>query len=106
MQALITVIIPTYRRAALVPNAIHSAQRQTYRNIEILVVDDGSPDDTTDVVQNIHDVRLRYIRHDVNRGLPAARNTGIRGAAGDYIAFLDDDDEWREDKLERQLKVI
>lgn len=105
-EPLVTVIIPTYRRAALVPRAIESVRRQTYRNIEILVVDDGSPDDTADVVRNIPDPRIRYIRHATNKGLPAGRNTGIKAARGEYIAFIDDDDEWRQDKLEIQIQAI
>ena len=105
-KLLVSVIIPTYNRAALVPRAIESVRRQTYRNLEILVVDDGSPDDTEDVVRRIVDPRIRYIRHEKNRGLPAVRNTGIRVAEGKYLAFLDDDDEWKEDKLEKQLSVI
>jgi glycosyltransferase involved in cell wall biosynthesis len=89
-----------------VPRAIECVLRQTYQNIELLVIDDGSPDDTGQVVRAIPDGRIRYIRHEKNKGLPAARNTGIRAAQGEYIAFLDDDDEWRDDKLEYQLRVI
>jgi glycosyltransferase involved in cell wall biosynthesis len=105
-EPLVTVVIATYNRAGLVPRAIESVRQQTYRNIEILVIDDGSPDDTGLIVQSIPDPRIRYIRHEANKGLPAGRNTGIRAAKGEYIAFLDDDDQWREDKLERQLKAI
>lgn len=106
MLPLVTVVIPTYKRAWLVPRAIESVRRQTYQNVEILVVDDGSADDTEKVVKSIADERVKYLRHDVNRGLPAARNTGIRAARGDYVAFLDDDDEWREDKLVKQVEAI
>lgn len=105
-EPLISVVIPTYKRASLVPRAIESVRRQTHRNLEILVVDDGSPDKTGLVVQSIPDPRIRYIRHEANKGLPAGRNTGIGAAKGEYIAFLDDDDEWREDKLEKQLEAI
>lgn len=70
------------------------------------MIDDGSPDETGAVVQSIPEPRLRYIRHEINKGLPAGRNTGIRAARGEYIAFLDDDDQWREDKVERQLTAI
>jgi len=105
-EPLVTVIIPTYKRAALVPRAIESVRRQTYGNLEILVVDDGSPDNTAEVVQAIPDSRIRYVRHERNKGLPAARNTGIRAAKGELIAFLDDDDEWFEDKLEKQVRKI
>lgn len=103
---MVSVIIPTYRRADLVPQAIHSVLRQTFPTFEVIVVDDASPDNTREVVESIGDARVRYVRHEKNKGLPAVRNTGIREAAGRYIAFLDDDDEWREDKLEKQLKAI
>ena len=105
-KPLVSVVIATYKRSGLVPRAIESVRKQTYRNVEILVVDDGSPDNTRAVVESIPDDRIRYIRHEKNKGLPAARNTGIRAAQGEYIAFLDDDDEWREHKLERQLQAI
>jgi len=105
-EPLVTVIIPTYKRAVLVQRAIESVLRQTYRNIEILVVDDESPDDTASVVKAIPDSRIKYIRHEKNKGLPAVRNTGIRAARGELIAFLDDDDEWRDDKLEKQLPAL
>jgi glycosyltransferase involved in cell wall biosynthesis len=103
---LVSAIIATYKRAGLVPKAIESVRRQTYRNLEIIVVDDESPDNTESVVRAIPDERIRYFRHEKNKGLPAGRNTGIRAAKGEYIAFLDDDDEWRTDKIERQLRLI
>lgn len=105
-EALVSVIIPTYRRAALVPRAIESVRRQSYGNLEILVVDDGSPDDTAAVVRAVPDFRIRYLRHECNKGLPAARNTGIQAARGEYIAFIDDDDEWRSDKVEKQVRAL
>jgi len=104
---LVSVVIPTYRRVSLVPRAIRSVQNQTYKNIEIIVVDDASPDNTEEIVRSIPDPRIRYIRHDRNKGLAAAgRNTGIQAAHGKYIAFLDDDDEWLQTMVEKQLKVI
>lgn len=105
-RPLVSAIIATYKRADLVPRAIESVRKQTYPNLEIIVVDDGSPDNTESVVRAIPDERIRYIRHEKNKGLPAGRNTGIRAATGEYIAFLDDDDEWRADKIEKQLKAI
>lgn len=103
---LVSVVIPTYKRPQLLPRAINAVQRQTYKNLEILVVDDGSQDQTEQVVRSIADARIRYVPHPVNRGLPAARNTGVDHARGEYIAFLDDDDDWRDDKLEKQLRAI
>jgi len=106
-KPLVTVIIPTYKRASLVLRAIRSVQNQTYKNLEIIVVDDASPDDTEEVVKSFADTRVRYIRHERNRGLAAAgRNTGIRAAHGKYIAFLDDDDQWRDTMVEKQLESI
>lgn len=106
-EPLVTVVIPTYKRASLVSRAIRSVQNQTYKNLEIIVVDDASPDNTEEVVKGIADTRVRYIRHARNSGLAAAgRNTGIRAAHGKYIAFLDDDDQWRETMVEKQLESI
>lgn len=102
----VSVIIATYKRAGVVPQAIRSVLRQSFQNFEVIVVDDASPDNTREVVQSIGDHRVQYIRHAKNKGPSAVRNTGIRAAAGRYIAFLDDDDEWREDKLEKQIKAI
>lgn len=100
------MVIPTYKRPHLLVRAIDCVLKQTYPNLEIVVVDDGSGDETESTVRGIVDPRVRYVRHEINKGLPAARNTGIRAARGDCIAFLDDDDEWRIDKLERQVKVL
>jgi len=105
-RPLVSAIIATYKRAGLVPRAIESVRKQTYTNLEIIVVDDGSPDNTESVVRAIPDDRIQYIRHETNRGNSPARNTGIRVAKGEYIAFLDDDDVWRADKIERQLHSI
>ncbi len=103
---LVTVVIPTYNRAHLVSKAIVNACDQSYPNLEIVVVDDGSSDDTAAVVKAVDDPRVKYIRHARNKGLPAARNTGIRAARGEYLAFLDDDDAWDKRKIAKQLRVI
>jgi glycosyltransferase involved in cell wall biosynthesis len=103
---LVSVIIPTHNRASMLPRAIRSVQRQTYPHLEIIVIDDASVDNTPEVVKSFEDPRIHYIRHDTNRGGSASRNTGIRAATGEYIAFLDDDDEWEPEKTEEQLKVI
>ena len=105
-RPLVSVVIPTYRRAHLVTRAIRSALRQTVAQIEVIVVDDASPDDTERAVAQVDDARVRYVRHDRNRGLPATRNTGIRAATGLHIAFLDDDDEWLPQKTEKQLRFM
>lgn len=101
---MVSVIIPTYNRAHLLGRAIESALTQTYGRLEVIVVDDGSRDNTREVVATWQDRRLQYIRHERNKGGSAARNTGIRMAKGDYIAFLDSDDEWVPDKVARHLQ--
>jgi len=102
----VSVIIPTYNRAKLLKRAIQSVLNQTYQDYEIIIVDDGSTDNTQDLVNNINDRRLRYIRHDVNRGEAAARNTGIKAAKGEYVAFQDSDDESSPERFEKQIKVF
>ena len=101
----ISVIIPTYNRADLVGHAIQSVLDQTYSDWEIIVVDDGSTDHTRDVVSNYTDHRIRYIYQD-NLKLPGARNTGIQASLGKYVAFLDSDDRFLPDKLERQIAAM
>lgn len=97
----VSVIIPSYNCASFIPETLESVFAQTYRDLEIILVDDGSTDDTPAVVAPYLD-RITYIRQK-NGGLPAARNTGIRAAKGEFIALLDADDSWMADKLERQL---
>ena len=102
----VSVVIPTYNRADLLPRAVNSVLAQTYQDYEIIIVDDCSPDDTQDVAAKFSDRRIRFVRHERNRGVSAARNTGIEYARGEYIAFLDDDDEWLPMKLKEQVEVI
>lgn len=104
--ALVTAVIATHNRADLLPRAIDSVLRQTYDNLEIIVVDDGSRDGTEGVVheyQKKHG-RIRYLRFDSSRGACAARNYGIREARGEFVAGLDDDDEWLPRRVEILLK--
>lgn len=98
-----SVIIPSYNRAHIVSRAILSVLNQTYQDFEIIIVDDGSTDNTERVVSNFHDFRIRYIHHEVNRGASAARNSGIWAARSEYIGFLDSDDEWLTEKLAKQV---
>jgi len=112
LNSLVSIIIPTYKRPfEILSRAINSVLYQSYKNIEVIVVDD-SPNDFSnrkDIEKNLKrivDHRVRYIQHPCNKGACAARNTGINNSSGEYIAFLDDDDEWLPDKLELQLKKI
>jgi glycosyltransferase involved in cell wall biosynthesis len=99
-----SVIMPTYNRAGLVARAVESVLSQTCQDFEIIVVDDGSTDDTEEVLRPYSD-RIRYIRQS-NRGSAAARNRGIQESHGQYLAFLDSDDRWYPDKLARMGETI
>lgn len=105
-QPTVSVIIPTYNRSSTILRAINSVINQTYKDFEIIVVDDASQDNTEEIVHNITDERVHYIKHAFNKGANAARNTGIRQASGKYIAFQDSDDEWLNDKLQQQLSIF
>lgn len=100
----ISVILPTFNRAYCITPAIESVLRQTYSDLELIVVDDCSSDETQALLAAISDPRLRVIRHDQNRGAAGARNTGIGAARAQLIAFQDSDDEWCITMLERHLK--
>jgi glycosyltransferase involved in cell wall biosynthesis len=102
----VSVIIPTFNRADLLPKAVRSVLAQTYQDLEIVVIDDASADCTTAAVHRLDDPRIRYVRHERNRGIAAARNTGVANATGRYVAFLDDDDEWLPRKLELQVGIL
>ena len=99
----VSIIIPTYNRASLLSRAINSVLSQTFSDFEIIVVDDYSKDNTKAIIEGLNDPRVRYIYHERNRGAAAARNTGIRLSKGEYIAFLDSDDEWLPEKLDKQI---
>ena len=102
----ISVVIPTYNRAYCIEKSIYSVLNQSYSNLEIIVVDDGSTDNTKKVISSIKDKRVKYIKIDKNVGPARARNEGIKRAKGEYIAFQDSDDIWHNNKLEEQYKVI
>ena len=102
----VSVIIPTYNRANLIDKSILSVLNQTYDDFELIIIDDGSTDNTADVINGFDDERIRYIRHETNKGLAAARNTGINFSIGVFISFQDDDDEWVTKKLEKEINVM
>lgn len=101
----VSIIIPVYKAEKFIADTLQSALDQTYKNIEILIIDDGSPDRSIEICQQFTDPRIRIIRQQ-NRGLPGARNTGIRHAQGEYITLLDADDLWLPEKLEKHVKHL
>jgi glycosyltransferase involved in cell wall biosynthesis len=102
----VSVVLTTFNRVELLPRAIASVLTQTFTNFELIIVDDCSQDQTAAVVEGYEDKRINYLKHEENKGLSAARNTGVCHANSDYIAFLDDDDEWLPMKLEKQVQLI
>jgi len=104
MDPLISVVIPTYNRAAYLGRALQSVFAQTFKDFEVIVVDDGSTDNTADIVNAWKD-KIHYF-YQKNQGRAVARNKGIELAKGKYIAWLDSDDEWYPDRLARQVPVM
>jgi len=104
VEPLVSIIVPAWNCARWITATLESVYAQTYRNWEIILVDDGSTDDTRSILDR-HMVRLRY-HHQENRGTAAARNAGLRKARGELIAFLDDDDLWLPRKHELQVKAL
>ncbi len=98
-----SVVMPVYNVEQFVADAIRSVLNQTYPHFELIIIDDCSPDNSVAICQSFTDSRIKIISHKSNKGLAASRNTGIRAACGDFIAFLDSDDLWHPEKLERHL---
>ncbi|RLM34463.1 MULTISPECIES: glycosyltransferase family A protein [unclassified Haloarcula] len=105
---LVSVVLPTYDRPENLRNAVQSVQEQTYSHIELVVVDDHSPTPAADTLSplSFDELTVEIIRHEENRGANEARNTGIRESTGEYIAFLDDDDDWAPSKIEKQVAAF
>ena len=103
---LISVIIPTYNRENVIIESLQSVLKQTYKNIELIVIDDNSNDNTNEIIKTINDDRLHYYKLDSNHGAGFARNFGLEKATGDYIAFQDSDDFWHSSKLEKQMSLL
>lgn len=106
MSPQVSVVLPTHNRAHLLQRAVASVLQQTLSDLELIVVDDGSTDETALVLSGIIDQRLVTVRLDERRGAAAARNAGIRKARAPLVAFQDSDDEWLSDKLERQVDLL
>lgn len=106
MGKIVSVVIPTYNRANIIKDAIETVIAQTYQDFEIIIVDDGSTDNTKEIVQSYQDDRIKYI-YQTNSGKPSiARNKGIKEAKGDFIAFLDSDDLWHPQLLEKHINIL
>lgn len=104
---MISVIVPTYNRIKELPKAVESILNQTYKDFELIIIDDGSTDDTEEMIKQYNDERIKYIKNTTHmHGASAARNIGIKESVGDYIAFNDSDDEWHPNKLEKQLLFL
>ncbi|HEX9970582.1 MAG TPA: glycosyltransferase family A protein [bacterium] len=103
-SCVVSVIIPTYNRAAVLEDAIESVLNQTFKNFELLIIDDGSSDHTPQLVEKYHD-KIKYF-FQINKGPAAARNFGIQNSQGDLICFLDSDDRWIQNKLEIQVELM
>ena len=105
-QPLISVIIPTYNRERYLLEAVQSVLSQTYSNIELIVIDDGSTDQSHQMIGNVKDKRLEYYKVEHSGHISTVRNIGLSKCRGKYIAFLDSDDIWHSCKLEKQLKYL
>lgn len=103
MTPLISIIMATYNRAAYIEEALDSIKRQTFKDYEIIVVDDGSTDNTQEIMKKYEDIRYIYLDHV---GIAGARNTAVKAARGKWIAFCDSDDYWAEDKLQKQVDYL
>lgn len=106
MSPLVSVITPTFNRALLLPRAIQSVLSQDFQDWELIVIDDGSTDETPKIVARVDDSRVRYVRFEHNRGIGMARNEGVRLAQGELIGFIDSDDVWLPGKLNYQVELF
>lgn len=102
----VSVVIPTYNRGYIIAEALRSVLSQTYGEFEVLVIDDGSTDETVKIIQRFSDPRIRYIRHERNAGCAAGYNSGLRESRGELISFLDSDDLWKPDKLDCNVAFL
>ena len=98
----VSVVIPTHNQAKLLPLAVGTVLEQTFPNFEIIIVDDASTDNTKEMVQGFKDTRIKFLHRDIRGGDAVARNLGILNSKGEYIAVMDDDDEWAPEKLEQK----
>ena len=102
-EALVSVMMPTYNNAKYIRQAIESIYAQNYKNIEIIVIDDGSTDNTREILKQYKDIKYFYIEH---KGIPFARNVALLNSKGEYIAFCDSDDYWLPEKINIQIRYF
>jgi len=102
----VSIVLPTYNGAKYLRQSIDSCLRQTYKNIELIIVDDGSMDETPQVIRSYEDERIKYIRHDKNMRLPYALNTGFAMATGEYLTWTSDDNYYAEDAIESMVSFL
>ena len=105
-QSLVSIVLPTYKRAHVLPDAIRSVLRQTYKNLELIIVDDNSPDDTATVVKSFDDARIRYVKNDPNLKLPRALNKGFSLANGAYLTWTSDDNVFADNAIEKMVDAL
>ena len=103
---LVSIIMPTYNCAKFIKETIESVLNQTYENWELVIVDDCSNDNTEEIVESFNDKRIKYHKLEKNSGAAVARTTAMKMAIGNYMAFLDSDDLWKKEKLEKQLEFM
>ncbi len=106
MNDLVCIIMPSYNTGRFIAETINSVLAQTYENWELIIVDDCSTDNTDEVVATFNDKRIKYIKNEKNSGAAVSRNRALREAGGKWIAFLDSDDLWKPDKLEKQVAFM
>lgn len=106
VPAKVTIVLPTYNGAKYLRQSIDSCLNQTYKNIELIIVDDGSIDETRQIIRSYEDDRIKYIKHDKNEHLPQALNTGFKMATGEYLTWTSDDNYYAEDAIESMVVVL
>lgn len=106
VEGLVSIIMPSYNTAPYISSSIQSVINQTYNNWELIIVDDCSTDNTEDVLSEIKDERIRFLKNEKNSGAAVSRNKALREAKGQWVAFLDSDDLWMPDKLEKQIRFM
>ena len=106
IKGLVSVIMPSWNTGRFIAESINSVLAQTYKNWELLIVDDCSTDDTDEIVAGFNDERIKYFKNEVNSGAALTRNRAMREAQGEYIAFLDSDDLWTPEKLKKMVAFM